>query len=227
MDRMLPPWGRRRDPMLLQILEEPAAPYPAVVEVLAKTADPETRDKAAALAGQAGPASAGSIPPQLWRALGQIGGKPSIEYLSDKVEKGHESRRACWPPRPCSRGPEQPGLVTLAMQLAGNQRASKAVRDEMFGLLEYVGTPEAKDGAVNIIATDPEPLVRYRAYETALAIGKAEAVVSALEAFPATVHPQARGRRGFPGQGHPEDRARPPGGRRRCRRWPRGRRWPG
>jgi len=49
-----------------------------------------------------------------------------------------------------------------------------------------VGTPEAKDGAVNIIATDPEPLVRYRAYETALAIGKADAVVSALEAFPAT-----------------------------------------
>jgi hypothetical protein len=171
--------------MLLQILDEPAAPYPAVVEVLTKIADPEARDKAAASLVKRAQASKGAMPPQLWRALGQIGGKPAVEFLSEKVERGHESD-ALLAAQALQQGPRQPGLVTLAMKLAGNQRANKAVRDEMFGLLEYVGTPEAKDGAVNIIATDPEPLVRYRAYETALAIGKADAVVSALEAFPAT-----------------------------------------
>lgn len=185
MDRVLLALGPPATPMLLQILDEPAAPYPAVVEVLTKIADPEARDKAAASLVKRAQASKGALPPQLWRALGQIGGKPAVEFLSEKVERGHESD-ALLAAQALQQGPRQPGLVTLAMKLAGNQRANKAVRDEMFGLLEYVGTPEAKDGAVNIIATDPEPLVRYRAYETALAIGKADAVVSALEAFPTT-----------------------------------------
>jgi hypothetical protein len=184
MDRMLLAMGAPAAPMLLQILDEPAAPYPAVVEVLTKIADPQDRDKAAASLVKRARASGSAIPQQLWRAMGQIGGKPSVEFLSEKVERGHESD-ALMAAQALQQGPRMPGLVTVAMKLAGNQRANKAVRDEMFGLLEYVGSPEAKEGAVNIIATDPEPLVRYRAYETALAIGKAEAVVSALEAFPA------------------------------------------
>ena len=56
------------------------------------------------------------------------------------------SRDAVLAAQALQQGPRMPGLVTLAMRLAGNQRANKAVRDEMFGLLEYVGTPEAKDG---------------------------------------------------------------------------------
>jgi HEAT repeat protein len=72
------------------------------------------------------------------------------------------------------------------MRMAGDQRANKAVRDEMFGLLEYVGTPEAADGALRIIASDPDPVVRYRAYETAVAIGKEGVIPAALETFPLT-----------------------------------------
>jgi hypothetical protein len=39
---------------------------------------------------------------------------------------------------------------------------------------------------LRIIAADPSGLVRYRAYEAALAVGGPAAVVPALEAFPAT-----------------------------------------
>jgi hypothetical protein len=185
LDRILIDMGPSAAPTLLAILEEPAAPYPAVIEVLAKTADPETRDKAgAALVRRA--AALPEIPTPLWRALGQIGGKSSIQYLENKVEKGHE-RDAVLAAQALQQGPRSPGLVALAMRVAGNQRASKAVRDEMFGLLEHVASPEASEGAIRIIASDPEPLVRYRAYEVALSVGKADAVVPALEAFPAAM----------------------------------------
>jgi HEAT repeat protein len=185
LDRILMDMGPAASPTLLSILEEPAAPFPAVVEVLAKTGDPETRDKAgAALVRRA--AKLPEIPTQLWRALGQIGGKSSIEYLENKVEKGHE-QDAVLAAQALQQGPRSPGLVILAMKMAGNQRASKAVRDEMFGLLEHVASPEATEGAIRIIASDPEHLVRYRAYEVALSVGKADAVVRALEAFPAAM----------------------------------------
>ena len=131
--------------MLLQLLEDPAAPYLPVVDLLAKVADPETREKAsAALVKRA--AGQPSIPPQLWRALGMLGGNPVTDFLQEKAEKGHE-RDAVLASQALQQGPRNPGLVAFAMRMAGDQRASRAVRDEMFGLLEYVGTPEAADGA--------------------------------------------------------------------------------
>jgi hypothetical protein len=185
IDRILQAVGPSASPMLVQVLEEPAAPYPAIVEVLSKTGDPETKDKAAVVLVRRASAL-NELPIQMWRALGTVGGKASFDFLQNKVEKGHE-RDAVLAAQALQQGPRSPALVALAMRLAGNQQANRAVRDEMFGLLEHVGTPEAKEGAIRIIATDPDPLVRYRAYETALAIGKQEAIVSALEAFPAGV----------------------------------------
>ena len=182
LDRILLAMGPAAAPTMLEVLEEPAAPYPAVVEVLTKTADPETKDKAAASLVRRASKSA-DIPTPLWRALGQIGGKPAIQFLEEKVEKGHE-RDAVLAAQSLQQGPRYPGLVALAMRVAGNQRASRAVRDEMFGLLEHVGSPEATEGAIRIISSDPDPLVRYRAYEVALAVGKADAVLPALQAFP-------------------------------------------
>jgi hypothetical protein len=183
MEKILQTQGPAAGPMLLQLLEDPAAPYLPVVDLLAKVADPETREKAgAALVRRA--ASQPSIPPQLWRALGMLGGKPCTDFLQEKAEKGHE-RDAVLASQALQQGPKNPGLVPFAMRLAGDQRASRQVRDEMFGLLEYIGTPEAADGAVRVIATDPDALVRYRAYETAVAIGKEGVVPAALEAFPA------------------------------------------
>ena len=53
-------------------------------------------------------------------------------------------------------------------------------------LVEKIGGVEAQRGLVHIIATDPVEMVRYRAYEAAPAAGGAQAVVPALEAFPAS-----------------------------------------
>jgi hypothetical protein len=72
------------------------------------------------------------------------------------------------------------------LKVAGDGRANKAVRDEMFGLVERIGGGDAQQGLVHIIAADPTPMVRYRAYEAALAVGGAQALVPALEAFPAS-----------------------------------------
>ena len=49
-----------------------------------------------------------------------------------------------------------------------------------------IGGGEALRGLLHIIASDPAELVRYRAYEAALAAASAAAIVPALEAFPAS-----------------------------------------
>ncbi len=82
MDRILLAMGPPAAPMLLQILDEPAAPYPAVVEVLTKIADPEARDKAGASLVEARPGERGQHPAAaVAGSRGQIGGKPAIEFL--------------------------------------------------------------------------------------------------------------------------------------------------
>jgi hypothetical protein len=183
IEKILQTQGPAAAPMLLALLEDPAAPYLPVVDLLTKVGDQATRERASeALVRRA--SGQPTIPPQLWRALGMLGGKAATEFLQNKAEKGHE-RDAVLASQALQQGPKNPALVPFAMRMAGDQRASKAVRDEMFGLLEYVGTPEAADGAIRVIATDPDPMVRYRAYETAVAIGKEGVVLAALEAFPA------------------------------------------
>ena len=176
--------------MLLALLEDPAAPYAGVVDLLAKIEDPEARERGGRSPGPAGSGHALN-PPQLWRSLGMLGGKSATEFLQEKVEKGHE-RDAVLAAQALQQGPRNPGLVAFAMRMAGDQRANKAVRDEMFGLLEYVGTPEAADGALRIIASDPDPIVRYRAYETAVAIGKEGVIPAALDTFPWPLPTNAR-----------------------------------
>jgi hypothetical protein len=182
IERILQAIGPGAAPVLLQVLDDPGAPYLGVVDLLAKVADPETRERASeSLVKRA--SALPTIPPQLWRSLGTMGGKPATEFLQNKVEKGHE-RDAVLAAQALQQGPRNPALVGFAMRMAGDQRASRAVRDEMFGLLEYVSTPEAADGAIRVIATDPDPVVRYRAYEAAVAIGKEGIIPAALEAFP-------------------------------------------
>jgi hypothetical protein len=182
IERILEAMGPKSAPMLLAILEDPAAPYMGVVDLLAKVEDPAAREQAGQILVRRA-AGMPSIPPQLWRSLGMLGGKAATDFLQEKAEKGHE-RDAVLASQAMQQGPRNPALVSFAMRMAGDQRANKAVRDEMFGLLEYVGTPEAADGALRIIASDPDPVVRYRAYETAVAIGKEGVIPAALETFP-------------------------------------------
>jgi hypothetical protein len=174
--------GPGSGPVLLELLDEPASPYPAIVDVLVKVADPPTRERAgASLVKRAGRGP--EIPVALWRALGAVGGRAVIEFLKSKVEKGHE-KDAVAAAQALQQGTKDPDLTPFALKIAGDTKANKAVRDEMFGLLEYLGGASARDGAIRIVAEDPDELVRYRAYECALSTGKVEAVVPALEAFP-------------------------------------------
>jgi hypothetical protein len=182
IERILEATGPQSGSILLQLLEDPSVPYVAVVDLLAKVGDQETREKASQVLVRRA-ADQPAIAPQLWRALGLLGGKAAVEFLQNKAEKGHE-RDGVLAAQALQQGPRHPELVTFAVRIASDQRANRAVRDEMFGLLEYVATPEAADGAIRVIATDPDPIVRYRAYEAAVAIGKAGAIPAALEAFP-------------------------------------------
>jgi hypothetical protein len=56
----------------------------------------------------------------------------------------------------------------------------------MFGVVEKIGGLDAQKGLLEIISSDKEELVRYRAFESALVAGKNEAIGPALEAFPAS-----------------------------------------
>jgi hypothetical protein len=78
-------------------------------------------------------------------------------------------------------------VLPLALKVAGDAKANKELRGEAFGVVEKIGGPEAQVGLLQIIARDRNEIVRYRAHEAALEVGKAKAVVPALEAFPATL----------------------------------------
>jgi hypothetical protein len=53
-------------------------------------------------------------------------------------------------------------------------------------VVETIGGLEAEKGLLSIISSDKEEIVRYRAFESVLAARKAEGIVPALEAFPAS-----------------------------------------
>jgi hypothetical protein len=183
IDRILGTMGPAVGPPLVQLLDEPAAPYPAIVEVLVKVGDPMLRERAGrSLVARA--AKQPALPPQLWRALGVVGGKPANDFLMAKVEKAPAGEAAS-AARALQQGPRDPTLVPFALRIAGDSGANENVREEMFGVLEHVGGPEVRDGAVRLIAGDPKEKARYRAYELAVTVGKADALAPALEAFPA------------------------------------------
>ena len=164
IERILTAMGPAAGPMLLQVLEEPAAPYPAVVEVLSKIADPETEERRPR-SWSSGRASGPNSPPDVARAGADRGQAVRSNSCTTRWRRGHE-RDAVLAAQALQQGPRSPALVTLAMRVAGNQRANKAVRDEMFGLLEYIGTPGGDARRDPHHRDRPDPLVRYRAYES-------------------------------------------------------------
>jgi HEAT repeat protein len=181
IDKVLAAIGPAASPMLVSLLEDPRVPFPGVVEQLERTADQTARERGGAALVKRAQAS-GEIAVPLWRAIGSVGGKSASAFLVQKVKDGSEREAVAAAQALQLR--RDPSLLPLALQVAGDPRANKAVRDEMFGLAEKIGGPEAQRGLVKIIASDPAELVRYRAYEAALAVGKGEAIAPALEAFP-------------------------------------------
>ncbi len=182
VEKMLIAIGPASGPMLVRLLAAPDAPYPGIVDLLAKVADQDSREKAgAALLRRAGIGK--PMPLALWKALGALSSKTTSDFLIAKVERGSEADAVA--AAQALQQSQRPTLLPMALRLAGDPKTAKGVRDEMFGLAERIGGLVARDGLVHIVATDPAELVRYRAYEAALVAGNVGAIGPALEAFPA------------------------------------------
>ena len=182
LDKLLTAMGPPAGPMLVRLLGEPQAPYKGLAELLVKVADEATRDKGgAALLGRIAPGK--PIANDMWLALGMLGGHSVTEFLSGKLQKGSADEAIA-----AAKALQQsrfPSLLQTALRVAGDAQANKELRGEAFGVVEKIGGPEAEQGLLRIIAADKNDIVRYRAHEAALEVGKAEAIVPALQAFSA------------------------------------------
>jgi HEAT repeat protein len=185
LDKMLTAIGTDGGAMLARALADPGTPYPMAAELLGKVGDEGARDKgAAALIARASKGRPGEKV-ALFRALGTIGGPTAVKYLEGQAVAPDKEQAANAVRALAAR--RDPSVLPFALKVAGDPKADKLIRDEMFGVLEGIGGLEAQKGLLGIISSDREEIVRYRAFESVLTSSKADGIVPALEAFPAGV----------------------------------------
>jgi HEAT repeat protein len=181
LDKMLSAIGPAAGPMLVRLLGDPKSPAKGLAELLVKVCDEPTRDKGGvALLGRIS-APGQPMASDMWLTLGMLGGPAVSEFLAGKMQKGspEEAINAAKALQQTS----FPSVLPLALKIAADAKANKELRGEAFGVIEKVGGPEAEHGLLRIIAEDKNDIVRYRAHEAALEIGKGDAIVPALQAF--------------------------------------------
>jgi hypothetical protein len=187
LDKMLSAIGTDAGAMLVRVLSDPEVPYFQAAELLAKVGDDGARDRgAAALVARAPKIKAADKqhPDKFYKALGGLGGPTAVKQL-EAESAGTEKDRALLATRALGER-RDPAVLPFAIKVASDSKADKAVRDEMFGVVEGIGGLEAEKGLLGIISSDKEEIVRYRAFESVLAARKAEGILPALEAFPAS-----------------------------------------
>jgi hypothetical protein len=184
LDKMLTAIGSDAGGMLARVLGDPTAPYPVAAELLGKIGDEAARDK-----GAEGLLARPKVKPaervMLYKALGSIGGPTAVKYLEGEVG-GKDKDDAVAAVRALQLR-RDPAVLPFAVKIAGDPKADKMIRDEMFGVVESIGGLEAQKGLLGIISSDREEVVRYRAFESVLAASKIEGILPALEAFPVSV----------------------------------------
>jgi hypothetical protein len=192
LDKMLTAVGPDAGAMLARVLAEPQAPVPQAAELLGKVGDEGAREKGAAALAARLPAGKSAAQGQgkdamapLIKALGSVGGPTAVKVLEEKALSGNKDDAANAVRALGER--RDPAVLPFALKVAGDPKADKLIRDEMFGVVEVIGGLEAQKGLLAIISSDKEEIVRYRAFESALAVGKADGIVPALEAFPVSV----------------------------------------
>jgi hypothetical protein len=191
VDKMMTAIGAPAGAMLAKVLASPDAQVAQAADQLGKVGDPDAREKGGAAlvarakaAGKGGGKRAGKDSPEaLFKALGAVGGPSAVKFLEDKVT-GSDKDEAALAVR-ALQVRRDPAVLPFALKVAGDPRADKIVRDEMFGVVETIGGLEARRGLCEIIANEKEEIVRYRAFESVLTSAKADGIVPALEAFPA------------------------------------------
>jgi hypothetical protein len=186
MEKMLTAIGAGAGAMLVEVLSTPEAPYLPAAEMLGKVGDEAARDKgAAALTARAPSIRAAEKSPETFdRALGAIGGPVAVKALEHEVIAGKPEEALVATRALAER--RDPTVLPFALKIAADPKANKALRDEMFGVVETIGGLIAEKGLLGIISSDKEEIVRYRAFEAVLGARKAEGIIPGLEAFPAS-----------------------------------------
>jgi hypothetical protein len=192
VDKMLTAIGPDGAAMLARVLAEPTS-SPQAADLLGRIGNPDVREKGgAALVARAkdepnrrekDKREAAQAEGALFKALGSVGGPTAVKFLEDKVT-GPNKDEAALAVRALQER-RDPAVLPFALKVAADPKADKVVRDEMFGVVEAIGGLDAMKGLIGVISTEKEEIVRYRAFESALAAGKLEAIQPALEAFPA------------------------------------------
>ena len=183
LDKMLTAIGSDSGAMLVRVLGTDA-PYTAAAQLLAKVGDEPTREKgAAALVARAPKLKTTDKTPDLvYKAIGGIGGPTAVKFLEEKVTS-NDKEDAVLATRALGER-RDPAVLAFALKIAADPKADKAVRDEMFGVVEGIGGLEAEKGLVGIISSDKDEMVRYHAFESILTARKSDGIQPALEAFP-------------------------------------------
>jgi hypothetical protein len=187
VEKMLTAIGADANALLARLCAEADLPYVQTVQLLAKVGDEATRERCGvALVARAPKIRAADKrhPDQIYKSLGELGGPSAAKFLQDRAS-GSDKDDALMATRALAVR-RDPAVLAFALKVAGDSRADKALRDEMFGVIEAIGGLEAEKGLLGIISSDRDEIVRYRAFESVLAARKAEGIVPALEAFPAS-----------------------------------------
>lgn len=186
VDKMLTTIGAPAGAMLVRVLATPDVPFAPTAEMLGKVGDDAARDAGAAALVARAPKirAADKSPEKLDKALGLIGGPAAVKYLEHEASAGKPEEVLMAARALAER--RDPSVLPFALKIASDPKADKALRDEMFGVIETIGGLEAEKGLLGIISSDKEEIVRYRAFESVLAARKADGIVPALEAFPAS-----------------------------------------
>jgi hypothetical protein len=194
VEKMLTAIGSDSGAMLVRVLGDADAPYPAAAEFLAKVGDEAAREQGAAALIARGPkikAAEKQHPDRFYHAVGVLGGPSALKFLeekasgSDKSDPSRDKEEALLATRALGER-RDPAVLPFALKVAGDPKADKALRDQMFGVVEGIGGLEAEKGLLAIISSDKEEIVRYRAFESVLAARKTAGIEPGLEAFPAS-----------------------------------------
>ncbi len=177
--------------MLAKLCADADVAYAQPAQLLSKIGDEAAREKCGAalvarapklLATTRGADKRPSA--EVYQALGGLGGPSAVKLLEERAS-GADKDDALMATRGLG-SRRDPAVLAFALKVAGDSKMDKALRDEMFGVIEAIGGLEAEKGLLGIISSDRDEIVRYRAFESVLAARKADGIVAALEAFPAS-----------------------------------------
>ena len=187
LDKMLTAMGTEGGATLARLCGEPDVPIHQTTELLAKVGDEAARERCGAAlvarAPKAGDKDKGHLD-VYFKAIGTVGGPSAVKFLEAKAT-GNDKDEAVLATRALGER-RDPSVLPFALKVAGDTKADRGLRDEMFGVVEGIGGLDAEKGLLAIISSDKDEIVRYRAFESVLAARKADGIQPALEAFPAS-----------------------------------------